>query len=67
MKKIILTLAVAGVCTLTIFGCNSTKNVSGTSDSTTMDTTMAVPVDTAGVVDTMKTMPVDTAKMPPAQ
>lgn len=67
MKKLILSIAVAGTLTLAISACNSTKNVSGSSDSTVVDTTMSAPVDTSGVTDTTKTMPVDTTKMPPAQ
>lgn len=67
MKKLILSIAVAGTMTLAISACNSTKNVSGSSDSSSVDTTMSVPVDTTKVTDTMKTMPPDTTKMPPAQ
>ncbi|MDR6782255.1 hypothetical protein ABIE26_001256 [Pedobacter africanus] len=69
MKKLILSLAVAGTLTIAVSACNSTKNVSGGSDTTRVDTTMAVPpVDTSKKMpDTMKTMPPDTTKMPPAQ
>jgi len=66
MKKLILNIAIAGTLTLAISACNSTKNMSGSSDSTKVDTTMSAPIDTSKVTDTMKTMPVDTTKMPPA-
>lgn len=65
MKKLILSLAVVGTFTLAISACNSTKNVSGSSDSLKVDTTMPPPVDTAKVADTTKKMPPDTAMMPP--
>jgi hypothetical protein len=58
MKKLILSLAFAGSVIIATSACNSTKNVSGTSDSTSTDTTMK-PVDTA------KTVPADTTKLPP--
>ena len=66
MKKLILSIAAAGALTLAISACNSTKNMSGSSDSTKVDTTMSVPVDTPAT-DTMKTTPPDTTKMPPVQ
>jgi hypothetical protein len=67
MKKLILSLAVAGTLTLVFSACNSTKNISGSSDSSKVDTTMSAPIDTSHQADTVKTMPVDTTKMPPAQ
>lgn len=67
MKKLILSLAAAGTLTLAISACNSTKSVSGNTDTTKVDTTISAPVDTSKKADTMKTMPPDTTKMPPAQ
>lgn len=75
MRNLILSLAVAGTLTIAISACNSTKNVSGSSDSTRADTTMSapdtsrVPTDTTRTMppDTMKKMPPDTTKMPPTQ
>lgn len=67
MKKLILSLAVAGTLTVAISACNSTKNVSDTADTTGADTT-TMPVDTTRVPgDTMRTMPPDTTKMPRTQ
>jgi hypothetical protein len=65
MKKTILSLAFAGSMILAASACNSTKNVSGSSDSSTMDSTSITPAmtDTA-VKDTAKTMPPDTTKTP---
>jgi len=66
MKKTILSLAFAGSLILAASACNSTKNVSGSSDSTstTVDSTVTTtPVDTA-VKDTAKTTPPDTTKTP---
>ena len=65
MKKLILSLIVAGTCTLAISACNSTKNVSGSSDSLSVDSTVTAPVDSAGTMDTvatpaMPTTPTDT-------
>ncbi|MEQ7802586.1 coproporphyrinogen III oxidase [Pedobacter sp. ASV1-7] len=65
MKKLILSLATVSMFSLAFSACNSTKNVSGSSDSTKIDTTIAVPMDTTINPDTMKTMPPDTTKMPP--
>lgn len=59
MKKLILSLAFAGSIMIAASACNSTKNVSGSTDSTGTDTTMVPPADTT------KTTPADTAKMPP--
>lgn len=68
MKNNILTLAFAGSLLLAATACNSTKSVSGTSDSTTIDTskvTTPPPADTMAR-DTMKTTPPDTTgKTPP--
>nr|WP_068890757.1 coproporphyrinogen III oxidase [Pedobacter panaciterrae] len=58
MKKLILSLAFAGSVIIATSACNSTKNMSGTADSTAIDTTMKS-------VDTSKTMPADTTKLPP--
>jgi phosphate-selective porin len=66
MKKILLILGIASTLTIAISACNSTKNVSGSSDSVVVDTTMPKPIDTMKR-DTMKKMPPDTTKMPPAQ
>ena len=65
MKKTILSLAFAGSMILAASACNSTKNVSGSSDSTAIDSTSITPAvaDTA-VKDTAKTMPPDTTKTP---
>jgi hypothetical protein len=62
MKKMILSLAVAGSMIIATSACNSTRNMSDNTDSTTMDST-AMPVDTNGTVDTT-TMPPDTTAMP---
>lgn len=66
MKKLILSLAFVGLSALAISACNSTKSVSGSSDTPKVDTTIRVPVDTLKMPDTMK-VPVDTMKMPPTQ
>ncbi|MNK04893.1 hypothetical protein D3C87_227660 [compost metagenome] len=66
MKKLILSIAVAGTFAVAISACNSTKSVSGGTDTMKVDTTITPPMDTT-VKDTMKTMPPDTTKMPPAQ
>ncbi|MES2457250.1 MAG: coproporphyrinogen III oxidase [Bacteroidota bacterium] len=58
MKKLILSLAFAGSIMIAASACNSTKNVSDTTDSTAVDTAM-VPIDTTKVV------PVDTTTVPP--
>lgn len=58
MKKLILSLAVAGCLTIVASSCNSTKNMSGTTDSAAVDTTIKP-------VDTTKKMPVDTTKTLP--
>ncbi|MNU01042.1 hypothetical protein D3C72_2443230 [compost metagenome] len=58
MKKLILSLAFVGCLTIAASSCNSTKNMSGTTDSTAVDTTIKP-------VDTTKKMPVDTAKTLP--
>ncbi|RZK91873.1 MAG: coproporphyrinogen III oxidase [Pedobacter sp.] len=62
MKKLILSLAFAGSIMIAASACNSTKNVSDTTDSTMTDTTMT-PVDTAAM-DTTTTMPPDTTVSP---
>jgi len=62
MKKLILSLAFAGTVMVAASACNSTKNASDTTDSTTTDTSM-MPVDTTAVDTSM--MPVDTTTMPP--
>ncbi len=68
MRKLILSLAVAGTITVAFSACNSTKNVSGTSDTTGSDTTMSAPADTSQVpADTMRTMPPDTTQAPRTQ
>ena len=67
MKRTILSLAFAGSMILAASACNSTKNVSGSSDSTTVDTSkVAMPpaADTAKT-DTVKTTPPDTTKKTP--
>lgn len=66
MKRTILSLAFAGSMILAASACNSTKNVSGSADSTTVDTSKVAtpPADTAKK-DTMKTTPPDTTKTPP--
>lgn len=65
MKKLILSLAFAGTLIIAASACNSTKNMSGTSDTTRVDTSMSTPVDTSRLMDTTKTLPPDTTKMPP--
>jgi hypothetical protein len=63
MKRTILSLAIAGSMILAASACNSTKSVSGSSDSTVMDSTATTtPMDTMKT-DTGKTMP-DTTKVP---
>jgi len=69
MRKTILSLAFAGSMILATSACNSTKNVSGSSDSTAVDTSNVAPppppADTT-VTDTVKTTPPDTTtKTPP--
>jgi hypothetical protein len=65
MKKTILSLAFAGSMILAVSACNSTKNVSGSSDSTAIDSTSITPAVTDTTVkDTSKTMPPDTTKTP---
>ena len=64
MKKIILSLALAGSLMIAATACNSTKNVSNSTDSTTVDTTgTTTPADTTAT-DTTKTTPPDTTKTP---
>lgn len=63
MKKLILSLAFAGSLMMAVSACNSTKNVSGSADSTLTDTTMK-PIDTARM-DTTKKMPMDTTQSKP--
>ncbi|MET1055413.1 MAG: coproporphyrinogen III oxidase [Pedobacter sp.] len=65
MKRTILSLAIAGSMLLAASACNSTKNVSGSSDSTVVDssTVTTPPADTA-MKDTSKTTPPDTTKTP---
>ncbi|HMI05165.1 MAG TPA: hypothetical protein VK541_21945 [Pedobacter sp.] len=71
MKKLILSLAFAGSIMIAASACNSTKNVSGTTDSTGTDTTMTTPpADTTQTTpppppDTTKTTPPDTTQRPP--
>jgi hypothetical protein len=74
MKKLILSLAVAGSMILATSACNSTKNVSGSSDSTSTDsTTTSTPTTgsstttdtTRTTTDTTRTTPPDTTKRPP--
>ncbi|TDQ11687.1 coproporphyrinogen III oxidase [Pedobacter metabolipauper] len=60
MKKLILSLAFAGSLMMATSACNSTKNVSDTTDSSTTDSSM---LDTANR-DTTVTPP-DTTQMPP--
>lgn len=62
MKKIILSVALAGFVMIAGSACNSTKNASDTADSTMMDTTMT-PVDTTGMDTTV--MPQDTTTVQP--
>jgi len=66
MKKTILSLAFAGSMILAASACNSTKSVSGSTDSTKVvdsTSTMKTTVDTAKK-DTSKTTPPDTTKTP---
>lgn len=69
MKKIILSLAFAGTIMIATSACNSSKNMAGSSDSTTTDSTTTAPMDTTKTTtpaDTSKTMPPDTTtKTPP--
>ena len=58
MKKLILSLTFAGSIMIAVSACNSTKSVSDSTDSTTVDTTM-MPADTT------QTVPADTTTMPP--
>ncbi|NQX41571.1 hypothetical protein SAMN05421820_108122 [Pedobacter steynii] len=59
MKKLIFSIACGSI--MIAAACNSTKSVSGASDSTRVDTTMK-PIDTNKVKDTTKTLPPDTMK-----
>lgn len=61
MKKLIYSITCAASMVIMIAACNSTKSVSGGSDSTKVDTSMK-SVDTTKVVDTTKTLPPDTIK-----
>jgi len=64
MKKLILSLAFAGSIMIAASACNSTKSVSGSSDSTMTDSTVT-PVDTTAVpVDTVGKTPPDTTIKP---
>lgn len=66
MKRTILSLAFAGSLMLAASACNSTKSVSGSTDSTKVvdsTTTMKTTVDTTKK-DTSKTTPPDTTKTP---
>ena len=64
MKKLILSLAFAGSIMIAASACNSTKSVSGGSDSTMTDSTVT-PVDTTAVpVDTVGKTPPDTTIKP---
>lgn len=64
MKKLILSIAIAGSIMIGASACNSTKSVSGGADSTLTDSA-TMPVDTAAVpVDTMNTTPPDTTVRP---
>ncbi|WEK21465.1 MAG: coproporphyrinogen III oxidase [Candidatus Pedobacter colombiensis] len=65
MRKLFLSFAIAIFLGLAISACNSTKSVSGDSDSLKVDTNITPAVDTTNMTDTMKTMP-DTTTMPPA-
>jgi len=67
MKKAYLSLVFSGFLMLSLSACNSTKNVSGTTDSMSRDTAISVPTDTMKPVDTAVKMPPDTTKMPPVQ
>jgi ABC-type glycerol-3-phosphate transport system substrate-binding protein len=66
MKKTILSLAFAGSMILAASACNSTKNVSGSSDSTTTDSTTVTTTTTTDTAarDTSKTTLPDTTKTP---
>lgn len=61
MKKLIFNVACAATMMIAVSACNSTKSVSGGSDSTKVDTSMK-STDTAKVMDTTKTLPPDTIK-----
>lgn len=63
MKKLILSISFVGTLMIAASACNSTKNVSDTTDSTTVDTSM-MPVDTTRIVDTTMSMPPDTTVKP---
>ncbi|WP_316814591.1 coproporphyrinogen III oxidase [Pedobacter nyackensis] len=65
MKKLILSIAAVATFVLAISACNSTKNVSGSSDTLKVDTNISVPVDTPKVIDTLKPTPPDTTMKPP--
>ena len=73
MKKMILSLAVAGSMILATSACNSTKNLSGSSDSTgadstSMSTPATTPMDTSQqTADTTRTTtpPDSTKTLPP--
>ncbi len=64
MKKLILSLAFAGTLIMATSACNSSKNMAGSSDTTTVADTVPPPVDTVTKpVDTTKTLPDTTRKM----
>jgi hypothetical protein len=67
MKKNGFILAFAGMLLFAATACNSTKNVSGSSDSTTVDTSTVTspPVVDTTKTDTSRTTPPDTTKTPP--
>lgn len=67
MKTLILSLAIASTLSLAFSACNSTKNISGSSDSLKVDTTITPALDTAKKADTIKTTPIDTLQIPPEQ
>lgn len=68
MKKMILSLAAAGSLILATSACNSTRNMSDSSDSTATDST-TMTTDTSATTttppDTSTTTPPDTTRMPP--
>lgn len=67
MKKIVLSIAFSGFLMFSLSACNSTKNVSGTTDTMIRDTAMSVPKDSMKPMDTAAKMPPDTTKTPPVQ
>lgn len=62
MKKLILSVSCAAALMIAVTACNSTKSVSGNSDSTRVDPSVKAVDTSRRVMDTTKTLPPDTTK-----